>query len=142
MTGLPLSIGESLDLVARTRDGDDGAFTALVSMYQARVFRWALALTGDQDEAEDVTHVHSALREAFEMLTDHEKLVLRRVVLDGRRPKEVGLEIGIGANAVSACKLRALRKMRVSFIGQLRGRLSEDQRDDLHEIVGDFRHSA
>ena len=93
-------------------------------------------------EAEDVTHVHSALREAFEMLTDHEKLVLRRVVLDGRRPKEVGLEIGIGANAVSACKLRALRKMRVSFIGQLRGRLSEDQRDDLHEIVGDFRHSA
>ncbi|HEY9229219.1 MAG TPA: RNA polymerase sigma factor [Gemmatimonadaceae bacterium] len=55
MTGLPLSIAEPLELIARSRAGDADAFTALVSAYQSRVFRWALALTGDQDEAEDVT---------------------------------------------------------------------------------------
>jgi RNA polymerase sigma factor (sigma-70 family) len=55
MTGLPLSMPEPLEVAARSRAGDNGAFTALVSAYQPRVFRWALALTGDQDEAEDVT---------------------------------------------------------------------------------------
>src|SRR5689334_9806748 len=55
MTGFPLSMPEPLDVIARTRDGDHGAFTVLVSAYQPRVFRWALALTGDQDEAEDIT---------------------------------------------------------------------------------------
>jgi RNA polymerase sigma-70 factor (ECF subfamily) len=55
MTGFPLSMPEPLDVIARTRDGDHGAFTVLVSAYQPRVFRWALALTGDPDEAEDVT---------------------------------------------------------------------------------------
>lgn len=55
MTGLPLSIMDSHELIMRTRGGDAAAFGALVSAYQPRVFRWALALTGDQDEAEDVT---------------------------------------------------------------------------------------
>jgi len=55
MTGFPLSGPEPFEVVARTRDGDNRAFTALVSAYQPRVYRWALALTGDQDEAEDVT---------------------------------------------------------------------------------------
>jgi RNA polymerase sigma-70 factor (ECF subfamily) len=55
MTALPFSVIEPLELVARTRAGDDGAFASLVAVYQPRVFRWALALTGDQDEAEDVT---------------------------------------------------------------------------------------
>jgi RNA polymerase sigma-70 factor (ECF subfamily) len=55
MTSFPLSIPEPLELIARSRAGDDSAFGALVSAYQPRVFRWALALTGDQDEAEDVT---------------------------------------------------------------------------------------
>lgn len=55
MTGFPLSMPEPLEVVARTRGGDHSAFSALVSAYQPRVFRWAFALTGDQDEAEDVT---------------------------------------------------------------------------------------
>src|SRR5215510_15745443 len=55
MTGLPMSVFEPLELIARTRDGDDVAFATLVSAYQARVFRWAFALMGDRDEAEDVT---------------------------------------------------------------------------------------
>ena len=42
------------DLVAHLGEGDDRAFSAIVAAYQAQVFRWALALTGDQDEADDV----------------------------------------------------------------------------------------
>jgi RNA polymerase sigma-70 factor, ECF subfamily len=55
MTGLPLSIAEPPDLVTRTREGDERAFAALVGQYQPLVFRWAIALTGDEDEADDIT---------------------------------------------------------------------------------------
>jgi RNA polymerase sigma-70 factor, ECF subfamily len=58
MTVFPLSVAdlpELPDLVARTRGGDERAFTVLVGKYQPLVFRWALALTGDEDEAEDIT---------------------------------------------------------------------------------------
>ena len=55
MTGLHLSIADGPELVARSRDGDERAFTALVVAYQPRVFRWALALSGDRDEAEDIS---------------------------------------------------------------------------------------
>lgn len=55
MTGLPVHIAEATELIARTREGDERAFTALVGTYQPRVFRWALALSGDPDEAEDIT---------------------------------------------------------------------------------------
>ena len=55
MTGFPLSMPEPLEVIARTCDGDSSAFSVLVSAYQPRVFRWAFALTGDHDEAEDVT---------------------------------------------------------------------------------------
>lgn len=54
MTGLPLAAIELPELLARTREGDGRAFTALVNAHQTRVFRWAFALTGDRDEAEDV----------------------------------------------------------------------------------------
>ena len=55
MTGLHLSIAELPDLVARTREGDERAFAVLVGQYQPLVFRWALALSGDEDEADDIT---------------------------------------------------------------------------------------
>jgi RNA polymerase sigma-70 factor (ECF subfamily) len=55
MTGLHVPIVELPDLVARTREGDDAAFTALVGTYQPHVFRWAIALSGDADTAEDIT---------------------------------------------------------------------------------------
>jgi len=48
-------MAESPELVARTRDGDAGAFTALVELYRPVVYRWAIALSGDEDEAEDIT---------------------------------------------------------------------------------------
>lgn len=55
MTGLSFSVPGPLELITRTRGGDDSAFAELVASYQPLVFRWALALTGDSDEAEDVT---------------------------------------------------------------------------------------
>jgi RNA polymerase sigma-70 factor (ECF subfamily) len=61
MTGLSLSttvgpgLTEPLELIARMRGGDEAAFASLVSAYQPRVFRWAIGLSGDQDEAEDIT---------------------------------------------------------------------------------------
>ena len=92
MTSLPLSIQNAPELIARTREGDDRAFEALVHAYQPRVFRWALALSGDRDEAEDIT------REVFVRV--YRKLsgfrgdgsfdgwlyrITRRVALRGRR---------------------------------------------------------
>lgn len=55
MTGLPVPIVELPDLVTRTREGDEAAFTALVGTYQRLVYRWAFALSGDADAAEDIT---------------------------------------------------------------------------------------
>ena len=55
MTGFPALIAEPPELVARTRNGDDAAFAALVDRYRPVVFRWAMGLSGDKDDAEDVT---------------------------------------------------------------------------------------
>jgi RNA polymerase sigma-70 factor (ECF subfamily) len=55
MTSVPVSAMEVPTLLARVRGGDTHAFTALVNDHQTRVFRWAFALTGDRDDAEDVT---------------------------------------------------------------------------------------
>ena len=55
MSGLPVPMVEPPELVARTRGGDESAFAALVGTYQPSVFRWAIALSGGEDEAEDIT---------------------------------------------------------------------------------------
>src|SRR5690242_1533740 len=55
MTGLPVLLAESPELVALTREGDARAFATLVERYRPVVFRWAIALTGDGDEADDIT---------------------------------------------------------------------------------------
>ncbi len=55
MTGLPFPNVDLPDLVVRTRAGDDEAFAMLVGRFQPFVFRWALALSGDEDDAEDIT---------------------------------------------------------------------------------------
>lgn len=55
MTVLPLSIAELPELVARTCEGDERAFATLVGKYQPLVFRWAIALCGDEDDADDIT---------------------------------------------------------------------------------------
>lgn len=55
MTGLPVLLAESPELVALPRAGDARAFTTLVERYRPIVFRWAIALTGNQDDADDIT---------------------------------------------------------------------------------------
>jgi len=42
-------------LASSVATGDANAFVALVTQLQPRVFRWAVALSGDVDEAEDIT---------------------------------------------------------------------------------------
>jgi len=57
MTGVHLSIAELPELrklVALTREGDERAFASLVGTYKSLVFRWAMALSGDEDDAEDI----------------------------------------------------------------------------------------
>lgn len=52
----PDSAVEPLEAVARrAAEGDESAFRALVRRTHARIFRWALARTGDPDDADDVT---------------------------------------------------------------------------------------
>jgi RNA polymerase sigma-70 factor (ECF subfamily) len=61
MTGLSFSPiaalrpSEPLELAVRARHGDDHAFASLVSAFQPQVYRWAVALSGDQDDADDIT---------------------------------------------------------------------------------------
>ncbi len=55
MTALAMPFAELPELVSRTRAGEDAAFAALVGTYQPVVFRWAIALSGDEDDAEDIT---------------------------------------------------------------------------------------
>ena len=55
MTGFPvLLVADHPDLVARSREGDERAFASLVERYHPVVFRWAIGLSGDRDEAEDI----------------------------------------------------------------------------------------
>ena len=44
-----------LDLVKNAQAGDEAAFEQLVRQYYHRIHRWALAATGDLDDADDVT---------------------------------------------------------------------------------------
>lgn len=42
------------ELLQRVRRGDDAAASSLIGGVRERVFRWALIITGDSDDAEDV----------------------------------------------------------------------------------------
>jgi len=52
MTGI---IESTSDLVARVIARDEEAFVALIERWRPQVFRWAAALSLDEDEAEDIT---------------------------------------------------------------------------------------
>ena len=92
MTGLPVPLSDAPQL-AHARAGDERAFAVLVAGYQPMVFRWAMALSGDPDEAEDITQetfvrVHRKLASyrgdgPFEAWLYR---ITRRVALRARRP--------------------------------------------------------
>jgi RNA polymerase sigma-70 factor (ECF subfamily) len=48
-----------LELIARARSGDTGAFSQLISRYEGKIFRLAMNITQNREDAEDV------LQEAF-----------------------------------------------------------------------------
>ena len=43
------------ELLRNVRDGDVASFTLLVEQYKPIIFRWAMGLIGDGDEADDIT---------------------------------------------------------------------------------------
>lgn len=49
-----ISLNDARDLLARVQAGDAGAFTIFVERYKPAVFRWAVGLVSDGDEAEDI----------------------------------------------------------------------------------------
>ena len=56
---------DELDLVARARTGDSAAFSTLIRRYEARIFRLAMNITQNREDAEDV------LQEAFFKAYEH-----------------------------------------------------------------------
>jgi RNA polymerase sigma-70 factor (ECF subfamily) len=60
---------DTRELVARAQQGDDEAFRKLVRVHYDRIHRWALALTGDEDDADDV--IQLALLKFYRTLQDY-----------------------------------------------------------------------
>jgi RNA polymerase sigma-70 factor (ECF subfamily) len=56
---------DELDLVSRSRQGDSAAFSTLVSRYEGKIFRLAMNITQNREDAEDV------LQEAFFKAYEH-----------------------------------------------------------------------
>ena len=52
-------VEEELQLITRARAGDTGAFSQLISRYEGKIFRLAMNITQNREDAEDV------LQEAF-----------------------------------------------------------------------------
>ncbi len=62
---VPAEENDELDLVARSRQGDAAAFSVLVRRYEGKIFRLAMNITQNREDAEDV------LQEAFFKAYEH-----------------------------------------------------------------------
>jgi RNA polymerase sigma-70 factor (ECF subfamily) len=62
---VPVEENDELDLVARSRQGDAAAFSVLVRRYEGKIFRLAMNITQNREDAEDV------LQEAFFKAYEH-----------------------------------------------------------------------
>jgi len=62
---IPEVVDDELDLVSRSRDGDSSAFSTLLRRYEAKIFRLAMNITQNREDAEDV------LQEAFFKAYEH-----------------------------------------------------------------------
>ena len=58
-------VREELELVERARKGDGGAFSSLIRRYEGKIFRLAMNITQNREDAEDV------LQEAFLKAYEH-----------------------------------------------------------------------
>ena len=61
----PAVSSDELDLVTRAREGDTAAFSALLKRYEAKIFRLAMNITQNREDAEDV------LQETFLKAYEH-----------------------------------------------------------------------
>jgi RNA polymerase sigma-70 factor (ECF subfamily) len=59
------AVREELELVARAREGDTAAFSTLLRRYEGKIFRLAMNITQNREDAEDV------LQEAFLKAYEH-----------------------------------------------------------------------
>ena len=62
---IPVAPNDELDLVARSRRGDASAFSTLIRRYEGKIFRLAMNITQNKEDAEDV------LQEAFFKAYEH-----------------------------------------------------------------------
>jgi RNA polymerase sigma-70 factor (ECF subfamily) len=62
---VPVVDDGELELVARAREGDSSAFSSLVKRYEGRIFRLAMNITQNREDAEDV------LQESFFKAYEH-----------------------------------------------------------------------
>ena len=62
---IPDVVDDELDLVSRSREGDSAAFSTLLRRYEAKIFRLAMNITQNREDAEDV------LQEAFFKAYEH-----------------------------------------------------------------------
>jgi RNA polymerase sigma-70 factor (ECF subfamily) len=62
---VPVALNDELDLVARARAGDTSAFSTLLRRYEGKVFRLAMNITQNREDAEDV------LQESFLKAWEH-----------------------------------------------------------------------
>lgn len=99
---MTLSEAKIRDLLERARDGDDGAATTLVKGLRERVLRWALVVTGDLDDAEDVTQnvsltLHRRLRDfnAQARFTTWLYAIVRNAAVDLKRKSGGRTYVGI-----------------------------------------------
>ena len=106
------------ELVRRCRQGEMAAFTELFHAYQARVYRLAATILGDEHEAEDV--VQDVFVRVFERIGDFKK--------------ESAFTTWLTAIVVNHCRDRLRRhKVRQALsLDRMHGRASED---DLSELV-------
>ena len=62
---VPVAETDELDLVSRAREGDAGAFSTLINRYENKIFRLAMNITQNREDAEDV------LQESFLKAYEH-----------------------------------------------------------------------
>jgi RNA polymerase sigma-70 factor (ECF subfamily) len=62
---IPEIVDDELELVARAREGDSSAFSTLLRRYEGKIFRLAMNITQNREDAEDV------LQEAFFKAYEH-----------------------------------------------------------------------
>jgi RNA polymerase sigma-70 factor (ECF subfamily) len=100
-----LSEARIRDLLERARHGDERAATALFGGLRDRVLRWALIVTGDLDDAEDVAQnvaltLHRRLRDyhAQSRFTTWLYAIVRNAAVDMRRKSGGRTYVGIDAD--------------------------------------------